>query len=272
MIELDEATVVRGGATVLDRLTLTIPAGESTAIVGPNGSGKSTFIRLLTREEYPRPRPGAPPVRLFGESTWDVFALRSRLGIVSASLHDSFTREDDAGPLTGRDAVLSGFFASRGVYRRSVTSAMRERADAALDRMDASHLAARTLGTMSTGEARRVLIARALAPGPEALVLDEPTAGLDLVSRDRFLERLQDVVRDGTTVVLVTHRLDEIFPGIRRAVLLRAGRVLADGPTAEVLTSAGLSDLFDAPLIVERSAGYFHARLDHAPVSDRTAS
>jgi len=286
LLELNNASVVLGGTRVLDRLTLTIGVGEHTAILGPNGAGKSTFIKLLTLQLYPAvespegqiperesqvqererqipEREGeASPIRVFGQDRWDVFQLRSRLGIVSADLHDRFVHGNSNGVLTGLDAVLSGYFATQGVFaHQRVTEAMRRQAMEALDRVDAGALARATLDTMSTGEARRVLIARALVHQPVALVLDEPTRGLDLVSRHHFMERVRAVARQGTTILLVTHHVDEIVPEIERVILLMRGQIAADGPKSTVLTTTSLSHAFDAPLTVEHAGGYFHIRV-----------
>jgi iron complex transport system ATP-binding protein len=270
LLELNAASVILGGTRVLDRLTLSIAVGEHTAILGPNGAGKSTLIKLLTLQQYPavegraanRGSGDLPPIRVFGQDRWDVFALRSKLGIVSADLHDRFVHGNSNGVLTGLDAVVSGFFATHGIFaHQRVTEAMRRRAIEALERVDAVRLAAATLDTMSTGEARRVLIARALVHHPVALVLDEPTRGLDLVSRHHFMERVRAIARQGTTILLVTHHVEEIVPEIARVVLLRHGRIACDGPKTSVLTSERLSHAFDAPLVAEENDGYVHVRV-----------
>jgi iron complex transport system ATP-binding protein len=264
LLELNNASVILGGTRVLDRLTLSIDVGEHTAILGPNGAGKSTFIKLLTLQQYPAVEDDAPaPIRVFGQDRWDVFQLRSRLGIVSADLHDRFVHGNSNGMLTGLDAVVSGFFATHGVFaHQRVTGTMRRQASEALERVDAGRLARATLDTMSTGEARRVLIARALVHDPAALVLDEPTRGLDLVSRHHFMEGIRAVARQGTTILLVTHHVDEIIPEIARVILLRRGTVACDGAKADVLTSERLSHAFGAPLVVERVGGSFQVRVD----------
>jgi len=113
---------------------------------------------------------------------------------------------------------------------------------------------------MSSGEARRVLLARALVTSPRALVLDEPTTGLDLAARQSFIETVRDLARSGTTVVLITHHIEEIFPEIGRVILIRDGRIVADGPVAGTLTEAGLSALFGCPVSVDVSGGYYYAR------------
>jgi iron complex transport system ATP-binding protein len=202
------------------------------------------------------------PIRVFGRDRWDVFELRTRMGIVSADLHDRFVHGNSNGVVTGADAVVSGFFATQGVFAyQHVTDAMRTRAADALDRVEAGHLARRTLDTLSTGEARRVLIARALVHDPAVLVLDEPTRGLDLVARHQFMERVRAIAQQGTTILLVTHYVDEIIPEIDRVILLQRGRVAGDGSKASTLTSDRLSDVFGAPLAVDRANGYYHVRV-----------
>ena len=266
ILELSDATVVKDGAAVLDRVSLTIRSGEHTAIVGPNGAGKSTLVNLLTHEDRPLARGGPgpsavegdPPIRLFGSDRWNVFDLRSRFGIVSADLHQRFVNGNSAGRITARDAVLSRFFAGHGfIFEAEVTPAMHDAADTVLARMGVAHLAGTTLDRMSTGEARRVLIARALVTSPEALLLDEPTTGLDLVARYQFLESVRQVARQGTTLILVTHRVEEIIPEIETVVLLKDGRLAAAGPKAATLTGANLTAVFGAPISLTESGGYY---------------
>ena len=262
VLELVNATVVKDDRPVLDGLTLAIETGEHTAIVGPNGAGKSILVRLLTHEDRAvLPDDGVSPVRVFGSDRWDVFELRSQLGIVSADLHHRFVVGNSEGRIMGEAAVLSAFLASDGILRYgAVTDDMRRRAARALARMGVAHLARRWLDEMSSGEARRVLLARALVTAPRALVLDEPTTGLDLVARHDFMERVRQVARAGTTVILITHHIDEIIPEMQRVILLREGRVVAAGPKRSTLTAERLSALFNAPIALEESAGYFYAR------------
>jgi iron complex transport system ATP-binding protein len=191
-----------------------------------------------------------------------VFDLRRRLGVVSADLHQRLVNGNSAGRIIARDAVVSGFFAAHGFVRDDETTPeMEARAIDALARMEVAHLQGARLDQMSTGEVRRVLIARALVTSPDALVLDEPTTGLDVVARHRFLETIRQVARQGTTIVLITHRVEEIIPEIRSIVLLKKGRVAAAGPKATVLTSANLSEVFGHPISLSQTDGYFHARL-----------
>lgn len=262
VLELAGATVIKGDRLVLDSLTLTIRADEHAAILGPNGAGKSALVRLLTHEDRPLAAAGeAPPVRVFGQDNWDVFQLRAQLGIVSSDLHHRFVFGNNEGRVMAEAAVLSGFFATQGILRYGVvTPEMRRRAAEALDRMGVSHLARRRLDEMSSGEARRVLLARALVTSPRALVLDEPTTGLDLIARHAFMERVRQIAREGTTLILITHHIEEIVPEIERVVLLRDGRIQASGPKPSVLTAEHLTALFNAPVAVEEDAGYYYAR------------
>jgi iron complex transport system ATP-binding protein len=180
ILDLHHATVLKDDRPVLDDVSLTIADGEHTAIVGPNGAGKSILVSLLTHFERPVARPdGVPPVRVFGEDAWNVFDLRSQIGIVSADLHNRFVSGNSEGRITATKAVVSAFLASHGILRYgSITDDMRRRAAAALDAVGVSHLARRTLDQMSSGEARRVMLARALVNSPRALVLDErPRSG-----------------------------------------------------------------------------------------------
>jgi iron complex transport system ATP-binding protein len=262
LLELRNATLFRGDTQVLHGLNLTIAQGEHTAIVGPNGAGKSSLIRLLTVDSYPlASENGVPPVRIFGRDRWDVGELRSRLGIVSPDLHNRFTGGTWVGKVVGREAVLSGFFGSHAVFEHhAVTPEMEARTDEALDRVGGRHLAGKRLDSMSTGEARRVLIARALVTTPPALVLDEPTMGLDVVARHGFMERVRAIARGGTTIILITQHIDEIFPEIGRIILLQEGRVAEDGPKEAVIRGTRIGEVFGAPLVVEEAGGYFHVR------------
>jgi iron complex transport system ATP-binding protein len=262
VLELVDASVRKEDTLVLRGLTLTIRAGEHTAILGANGAGKSILVRLLTHEERALPLDnGTPPVRVFGDANWNVFELRSQLGIVSADLHHRFVGGNSEGRISGEAAVLSGFLASQGILRYGqITNDMRRRATEALATMGAVHLARRRMHEMSSGEARRVLLARALVTEPRAMVLDEPTTGLDVVARHRFMERVRQIARGGTTLILITHHVEEIIPEIASVILLQNGRIAASGTKEEMLTEALLSDVFDGRMRLDQKDGYYSAR------------
>ena len=262
VLELRDATVVKNDRRILDGLTLTIEAGEHTAIIGPNGAGKSALVSLLTHDDRPvRHEDGSPSVLVFGESRWNVFDLRSQLGIVSADLHHRFVLGNNEGRVTAEAAVLSGFLATQGILRYgAVTQEMRRRAADALTRMGAAHLAKRRLDEMSTGEARRVLLARALVTSPRALILDEPTTGLDLVARHDFTERVRQVARGGTNADShhPPHRRNRPRDPAHRP--RRRGPDRGFGLKRDILTSARISTLFNALIALEEEDGYFYAR------------
>lgn len=262
-LDMHAATVMRDGNRLLDHIDLRMQRGGHTAILGANGSGKSTLVKLVERRLYPLARnPDGlepPHVRLFGRERWDISELRTLIGVVSADVQRDFAAE---AALSAYEAVVSGFFASRGLgLDHRVDTAQRQQALQALERMQVAHLAERIVGTLSTGEARRVLIARALVHRPRVLLLDEPCAGLDMASRRHFLADLRGLARDGTTLVLVTHHVEEILPEIERVVMLRDGRIHADGDKADLLGDARMSELFDMPVEVRQSDGWYSAHL-----------
>jgi iron complex transport system ATP-binding protein len=246
-------SVMRGAKVVLHDMDLRIGVGEHVAILGPNGCGKSTLIKTITRELYPLARPGSS-LTLLGQDRWNIFELRAALGIVSNDLMAECARE-----ITGREVVLSGFFSSIGVWpHQHVSAEMIDNANRALARLEAEHLADRLVTEMSSGEARRVLIARALVHNPKALLLDEPTTSLDLFAQHELREILRQLAISGIGMILVTHHLSDIIPEIERVVLLREGRVIADGPKQELLTETTLSGLFGIPVSLARRDGYYH--------------
>jgi iron complex transport system ATP-binding protein len=262
ILQLDAATVIKDGRPVIDAMSLSIEEGQHTAVLGPNGAGKSVLLRLLTHQERALARPDGPPaVRVLGQDVWNVSELQSQLGIVSSDLHRHFVNGNNEGAITGEAAVLSGFLVTYGILRYgSITDEMRAKTADALAFMGVAQLAKRRLGEMSSGEARRVMLARALVTAPRALVLDEPTTGLDVVARSAFMERVRAIARGGTTLLLITHHVEEIVPEISRVVLLRRGRIAADGPKAEVLTAEHLERVFEGPLQLETSQGYYFVR------------
>ena len=260
LLSIDAASLMRGSRLVLDRVSLRVGCGQHTAILGPNGSGKSSLVKLIARQLYPLATDdGHTNVRLFGQSRWNIGDLHRLLGIVSPAVQQDYTSDRQ---LRVFDAVVSGFFSARGVgLHHQVTAAMRADARDALRSMGGEVLAERSMASLSTGEARRVLIARALVHRPRALLLDEPCAGLDMVSRRHFLESLRQLAQAGTTLLLVTHHVEEILPEIEQVALLRDGRILHQGDKDVVLDSAHLTAAFGMSIQVDRRGDYYVASL-----------
>jgi iron complex transport system ATP-binding protein len=253
LIEFEHFTVMRGRTVALDDVSLKIGVGEHVAILGPNGCGKSTLIKAITRECYPV-YDERSSVRIFGQDQWNVAELRTLLGIVSSDLMATCTRQ-----VTGRDIVLSGFFSSVGIWpHQEVTSDMFARADQAIALMEVSHLSERDTDEMSSGEARRILLARALVHQPRALLLDEPSTALDLFAQHELREILRKLAQSGIGIIMVTHHLSDLIPEIDRVVLMERGRVIADGSKSEVLVASKLSALFRQPLELSERNGYFN--------------
>ena len=253
LIEFEHVTVMRGSTIAVNDISLKIGVGEHVAILGPNGCGKSTLIKAITRECYPLVAEGSF-VRILGEERWNVFELRTLLGIVSNDLMATCTR-----PVSGRDIVLSGFFSSIGIWpHQEVTSEMHERADHALAMLEVPQLADRFTNEMSSGEARRVLLARALVHDPRALILDEPSIALDLGAQHDLRLILRKLAQSGIGIVMVTHHLSDLIPEIERVVLMDRGHIVADGPKREVLVASRLSALFGQPLELSERDGYYN--------------
>ncbi len=257
-LSMRHVSVARGDDVVLHNISLAVALGEHIALLGPNGCGKSTLIRTLTREQYPIvPGEGEPPMRctLLGRERWDLSQLRSQFGVVGAELPGERTPK-----ASGMEAVIAGFFGASALWpNHVVTPEMEARATEALALMRAAHLAGKLVGAMSAGEQRRVMIARALVPRPAMLLLDEPSNALDLLAQHELRQALREVAHRGTGLILVTHQLSDILPEIERVVLMREGRIVADGGRRELLTEAALSGLFGVAVTLSERDGFVHA-------------
>jgi iron complex transport system ATP-binding protein len=253
-LELCNVNVARGERVVLHDVNLNIRTGEHVAILGPNGCGKSTLILTMTCQIYPMVVPGMK-VSIFGRERWDLTQLRKQFGIVGTDLPGERTAVT-----TGLDAVIAGFFSASTLWPNlHVTDEMRESAVEALERMEAIHLANQLVGEMSAGEKRRILIARALVHRPKQLLLDEPSNALDLAAQRELRETLRRLVAEGTGLVLVTHHLGDILPEVERVILMRDGRIVADGPRSELLTAPRLSELFNTNVRIGHDEEWLHS-------------
>jgi iron complex transport system ATP-binding protein len=256
VLSLAGVDVAHGRATLLHDVDWVIHAGERWVVLGPNGAGKTTLLQVAAAVVPP----AAGSVHVLGESVvdTDLAELRSRIGLASASLGEQFRPAESV-----LDVVLTAAYGVVDRAGESYDGADEARAKALLSQVGCRALVHRRYGSLSEGERKRVHIARALMSDPELLLLDEPAAGLDLGAREALLRRLARLcdAPDAPVVVLVTHHVEEIPPGVTHALLLRDGRVVASGPVADVLVSEPLSSCFGLPLHVEGRAGRWAARM-----------
>ncbi len=241
---------------VLRNIDLVIADGEHCAILGPNGSGKSTLIKLISSELYPSIVPDFSERKILGEDAWNIAELRRYIGIVTNDLHNSFSV--DGGNLTGLETVMSGFFGTLGLFpHQIIKQGYEDKAKLALKRLGIERLSGQKIGTMSTGELRKCLVARALVHPVRAILLDEPTVGLDIKAQLDFIEMMRALANDGTTVILITHHIEEVFEEISKVLLIKDGRIFTQGEKHDVLTAANLSQVFDINLMLHHKNGRY---------------
>ncbi len=262
VVRLSAVSVQRGGALLLDGVSLTLLDGERWVVIGPNGAGKTTLLQIMAARLFPT----RGDVEVLGEAlgATDIPELRPRIGFASAAHLSVFPPAESVA-----NAVLSGAYDVTGRWREKYDPADEARAATLLTRWGLAPLAQRTLGTLSEGERKRTLIARALMADPELLLLDEPGAGLDLAGREDLVARLGELARtpSAPVIVQVTHHVEEIPDGFTHAVVLGRGRVVAAGPLPDVLTSTVLSAAFGLGLDVTTQNGRYWARRAEIPGS-----
>jgi iron complex transport system ATP-binding protein len=250
VLSLRGVSLRRDGFSLLSGVDWTIGHGEHWAVLGPNGSGKTTLLRIAAG--YLQPSQGEVEVlgSVFGRA--DLRDLRRRIGWVSPTLEALQHPRDSV-----LDVVMGGLFATIGLFHEHPTSEQLERGADLLEAVGCSSLADRRFGVLSKGERQRVLTARAMISEPQLLVLDEPTAGLDIGAREDLLEALDvlTAAEDGPTVVLVTHHLEEIMPGFTHALLLSGGRVVSSGPRRDSLVAPLVSEAMGVELDLVEGAG-----------------
>lgn len=245
LFELHDATVRRDGTVILHIDDLCIAEGESIALLGPNGSGKSTFVNLLTREVSPLYRE-EPSVLFRGSSRTELAKIKTQIGLVSSSKQYRITRH-----LPALHIVEGGLFGSLGTPQRITVSEQQEqRAYEVMDELGIAHLANRDTMTLSSGEARRVLIARALVHEPDIIVFDEPCTGLDPEGIYHVRNIMSTLIESGRTILLVTHYPEDIVREVERVILLKHGRIVSDAPKSTTLTSEKMTELFEVPITV----------------------
>ncbi len=255
LFRIRDASVVRAGSTILHVDDFTLAEGEHLALLGPNGAGKSTFIKLLTREVMPLYRDVAPVV-FRGNERPTLADIKSCFGVVSASMHEQISVH-----LPVIDIVCGGFFGTLGLPRGvQADASMRAAALDALEKLGIADLSARDVLTLSTGQVRRVLVARELVHDPQVLVFDEPCTGLDPQGMYQIRSTMRALAEEGRSIVLVTHYPEDIVPAIERVVLIKDAAIRADGSKRGLLTDETMSDLFDAPLRVEERDGWYAIR------------
>ncbi|MEO1619227.1 MAG: ATP-binding cassette domain-containing protein [Planctomycetota bacterium] len=255
VIELTNVSVRRESTLILDQISLTIPSGQHTCLLGPNGAGKSSLLKLLTRDFYPSIATDGHQgeMRILGESQWEVAELRRRMGIISPELERHFG-SGRTGRMTVFETVASGYTSTRlREFGPKLDAANEDRIREITQFVAVDALLDRRVATLSSGERRRTLIARALVHQPSILVLDEPTNGLDLAARQVFLDVIERISeQEETTLVLVTHHLSEIPPKLNHVVLLKGGRIVAKGDKSSLLEDERVSNLFGVPVRVHR--------------------
>ncbi len=248
-LDLERISVDRGGRRILHDISLRVAAHERWLVLGANGSGKTTLVRIAALQDHP----SSGVVRVLGETLGrtDVRVLRRRIGYVSAALTAQLRPA-----LTALDTVMTAKYAALEPWWHRYDEEDRAAARRSLARLGVDHLADRPLSTLSSGEQQRVVLARALLHDPGLLLLDEPSARLDLGGREQLVAALHELVDDPSAppMVLVTHHVDEVPTGVTHALLLRDGRALVQGPIDEVLTADALSECFGLPLTLERRA------------------
>lgn len=256
-IELDAVSLRRGDTWILRDVTWSVPAGSCAAILGPNGSGKSTLSRVLACHLWPTSGSVGVGGGRFGQDSLPELRKHIRL-VQSAGPYDVDPQ------LTALEAVLTGFFGSIGLYD-AVSDSMRIRAEQLLAHVGLSHVASHLYSTLSSGERVRTLIARALAERPQLLLLDEPTAGLDLLAREQVLATVQRLFEPcghaPPTVVLITHHVEELPPATSHVLILSQGKVAACGAPQDVLRSDILSRVYRCPLEVRRQGQRYYVEV-----------
>ncbi|MGW8575926.1 ABC transporter ATP-binding protein [Streptomyces niveus] len=255
VLELVDVSVVRDGRALVDDVSWSVKEGERWVILGPNGAGKTTLLNLASSYLFP----STGKVKILGDKLGkvDVFELRPRIGIAGVAMAEKLPKRQ-----TVLQTVLTAAYGMTATWHENYEAVDEQRARAFLDRLGMTEYLDRRFGTLSEGERKRTLIARAMMTDPELLLLDEPAAGLDLGGREDLVRRLGRLARDpyAPSMIMVTHHVEEIAPGFTHVLMIRQGKVLAAGPMETELTSRNLSLCFGLPLVVEQTNERWLAR------------
>lgn len=255
VLDLEHITVTKGDAQVLADVSWTVGPGEHWVVLGPNGAGKSTLLRVAAGQEFVAD--GVVQVLGAEASTADRTELAAQIGIASSDVAARIPTETSA-----LLAVATSAWGQSSHYSEEYESQDLERARDLLSALGVGGVSDRPFSTLSEGEKRRVLLARALMSNPEIVVLDEPTAGLDLAGRELLISAVDEILagRSAPTMILITHEPEQIASGFTHALILREGKVIAAGPLQQTINSEVLSEAFGIPLTVEHQGGRIVAR------------
>lgn len=251
-LDIQNADVYQGTTQVFANLSLQLKMGENVAVLGPNGAGKTTLLKLVTRELYPVVKPNSY-VKLFDDELVLLWELRKKIGLVSQDFQNDYSAH-----IKGLTVVLSGFFGAVGVHEHhQVTEQQVGRAKQLMQQLDILHTEDRYYAHLSTGQQRRLLLARALVHDPQVLIFDEPTNGLDLKAAIQLTQTMRELAQAGKSLLLVTHHVQEIVPEITRIILLAKGELVADGDKNQLMNNRTLSELFDVPVKLAETDGFY---------------
>lgn len=254
LIRLEQVTVRYDNRSALDRVSWRMPVGTHYAILGANGSGKSTLIKVLSRDIYPLVCPGLVTEQ-FGATDWNIWQLKQYMGFITHDLHVQLSQQ--APLVRGFEAIISSFYSAYGAFAHHQYSEwQKQQTWQVMQQLAIEHLADQPIGTMSTGELRRCVIARALIHQPRLLLLDEPTIGLDIKAQRDFLQVIRSLT-DKVAMIMVTHHVDEIIPEISHVAMMKQGKILLDGVKQSVLTADNLTKVFDFPVGLVEQQGWY---------------
>ncbi|MFD2758837.1 ABC transporter ATP-binding protein [Gulosibacter faecalis] len=255
VVKFENVRVRRGGRNILDIAEWRVAETDRWVILGPNGAGKSTLLGLASAHLHP----SSGTVEVLGEQLGrtDVFELRPRIGIAGSDMAKRIPDNE-----TVRNAVMTAVYAVTGRWNEQYDDIDVSQADEVLAQWQLEDFGDREFGTLSDGERKRTLIARAVMSDPELLLLDEPSAALDLGSRERLLASLSEYAQSdfAPAIIMVTHHVEEIPAGVTHALLMRDGRIISAGPIGDTLTSANLEVTFGLPLELQHQNGRYTAR------------